>query len=420
MLQALPDDDIELQDTTPEADTSTSFDDETSKFTTTTSIPPSKRFYIRQRFVVVILLCFANLICYLDRINMSVAIIPMAEQYKWNNVTQASLLSAFYWGYLCSQVLAGILAKRFGGKIVLYCGVCLWSVFTLIIPLTADMTIQYGVVPLFIARIGLGIGEGSNFPSQHHMCGMWLPATERTRLSAFLNSGQDMGTLTAFLLAPVISITLGWQWTFYIFGFFGIIWAIAFALLVTDSPNTHPWIYHEEKLYIEQSIRDMEDHGRQGNDQLEEVALGPRLYFKILTNRGVWAIILGHSCYAFSWTCLLTFLPRIFIDIGVPFEQTGLYSTLPFILSTVFAIASGILADWLIGRWKVSVQNARKISQVITMMIPAIVYTLLRFVRGNQIISLLLLCIAFSAQSFNRSATSVNSLDLSPRHAGYV
>lgn len=39
-----------------------------------------------------------------DRTNISVAIIPMANEFKWTNSEQGAILSAFFWGYMMTQV----------------------------------------------------------------------------------------------------------------------------------------------------------------------------------------------------------------------------------------------------------------------------------------------------------------------------
>jgi len=43
-------------------------------------------------------------ICYLDRTNISVAIIPMTKQFEWDNKTKGWILSSFFYGYLLTQV----------------------------------------------------------------------------------------------------------------------------------------------------------------------------------------------------------------------------------------------------------------------------------------------------------------------------
>ena len=81
------------------------------------------------------------------------------------------MLSAFFVGYLLTQILGGRLADRFGGKLVLGCGVILWSLFTIITPLAASL----GFAALLLARVGLGLGEGVTFPSVYSLIGRWVP-----------------------------------------------------------------------------------------------------------------------------------------------------------------------------------------------------------------------------------------------------
>jgi hypothetical protein len=40
----------------------------------------------------------------------------MAEQFGWSKSTSGFVLSSFFYGYLCTQILGGYLAYRFGGK----------------------------------------------------------------------------------------------------------------------------------------------------------------------------------------------------------------------------------------------------------------------------------------------------------------
>ena len=71
----------------------------------------------------IIAMCFAaTFVCYIDRVNISVAIIPMADDYGWNLETQGYILSSFYIGYLLMQIGGGRLADTFGGKVVLGAG----------------------------------------------------------------------------------------------------------------------------------------------------------------------------------------------------------------------------------------------------------------------------------------------------------
>ena len=65
----------------------------------------------QRRYTVVALTVAAVFICYIDRVNISVAIIPMAEHFGWDPSTQGLVLSSFFVGYLLTQIVGGRLAQ---------------------------------------------------------------------------------------------------------------------------------------------------------------------------------------------------------------------------------------------------------------------------------------------------------------------
>lgn len=46
----------------------------------------------------------------------------------------------------------------------------------------------------------------------------------------------------------------GWPSIFYVFGLVGLIWSIAFLMLVHEDPSTHPHIDEKEKKYINSAL----------------------------------------------------------------------------------------------------------------------------------------------------------------------
>jgi sugar phosphate permease len=106
---------------------------------------------------------FAALLCYLDRTNISTAIVPMAEQYGWNKQFCSIVMSAFFAGYGATQVWGGQLSDHYGGSAVLAAGLAVWSVATVLTPICAAM----GTWPLLTARVVLGMAQGIAFPAIH-------------------------------------------------------------------------------------------------------------------------------------------------------------------------------------------------------------------------------------------------------------
>ncbi|KAK3039964.1 hypothetical protein RJ639_027154, partial [Escallonia herrerae] len=117
------------------------------------SWPPFKN--LPQRYKLIGTTSLAFVICNMDKVNLSIAIIPMSHQFGWNSSVAGLVQSSFFWGYALSQLPGGWLAKVFGGRIVLQVGVLVWSFATALVPLLA------GFMPgLVFSRILVGIGEG--------------------------------------------------------------------------------------------------------------------------------------------------------------------------------------------------------------------------------------------------------------------
>lgn len=63
------------------------------------------------------------------------------------------------------QVPAGRIAEKYGGKYVYGYGILITTIFTLLTPLAAKISVP----ALVITRIFTGLGEGVTFPSMHAM-----------------------------------------------------------------------------------------------------------------------------------------------------------------------------------------------------------------------------------------------------------
>ena len=62
--------------------------------------------------------------------------------------------------------------------------------------------------------------------------------------------GNTMGTLVSFNMVGWATALWGWAWGFYVLVFVMLLFCVAFAVLVRDTPEKHPWISKREKAYI--------------------------------------------------------------------------------------------------------------------------------------------------------------------------
>ncbi|CDF36240.1 unnamed protein product [Chondrus crispus] len=170
---------------------------------------------------VIVLHCFLSfVICNIDRISLSVAIIPMGKAFSWSESTKGLVQSAFFVGYMTTQIPGGMVADRRGGRAVLAGGVLAWSVATLLTPVAARLALP----ALLAARVVLGIGEGVAMPAMNAMVAAWVPAAERARALSLVYSGMYAGSILGLVAAPGVMRAAGWQALFYVFGLVGIAW----------------------------------------------------------------------------------------------------------------------------------------------------------------------------------------------------
>ena len=207
---------------------------------------------VPRRVVLAVLGHLMWAICYADRTNISLAIVPMAKEKGWSSDLQGRVLSSFFFGYVTTQLLGGYLSLRYGGKPVLATAVALWSTSTLLTPLAADAS--FGV--LLFCRVTMGIGEGMALPCLHHLTARWIPLTERSTFLATTAVGKFVGTGSAMAAAPLVAAW--WPSIFYLFGVVGIVWVIGWQLMASSEPRSCKHIGVAERAYLLAVIEDNE------------------------------------------------------------------------------------------------------------------------------------------------------------------
>jgi MFS transporter, ACS family, solute carrier family 17 (sodium-dependent inorganic phosphate cotransporter), other len=357
-----------------------------------------RRWFWPRRYTVVGLSVLATLIGYIDRVNISVAILPMQQAFGWSETIKGFVLSSFFIGYLLFQIPAGYLANRLGGKIVLGFSVVWWSLFTVLTPVAAAMSLPV----LIAARIALGAGEAAMFPGAYSLFAKWTPPTERSRAVSLLLSGIPVGTLLALSTTGFIVVSFGWPAAFYLFGALGAIWAVLWFTKVSDDPATDPRISASELAILPQ--------------QSASARSGAIPWGRLLSQPAVWALIVNHFCSNWGLYVLLAWLPSYFVSVqGLGMVNAGLYSAIPWLTMFVMTNVGAWAADSMVRRG-VSLTAVRKIMQA-TGLLGASVFLLLAQDVSTGVQAMLLMCGALGALALTWSGFAPNHLDIAPRYA---
>jgi ACS family D-galactonate transporter-like MFS transporter len=181
-------------------------------------------------------------VSYVDRINISHAIVSMRESLALTSIQQAVVLSAFSWGYVLFMMISGLIVDRIGPIKVIALAAALWSLATI------WTGACLGFVSLLLSRIAIGIFEAPLFPSNAKLVREEFPLLERGRATALFDSGSYIGISLSAPLVVYSTAYMGWRFSFYACGMMGLLWVAVWAAAAQglreylfaseDSPDT--------------------------------------------------------------------------------------------------------------------------------------------------------------------------------------
>ncbi|XP_057430815.1 sodium-dependent phosphate transport protein 1, chloroplastic [Lotus japonicus] len=355
-----------------------------------------------KRWVIVILCFSAFLLCNMDRVNMSIAILPMSAEYNWSPSTVGLIQSSFFWGYLLTQIAGGVWADKVGGKQVLGFGVVWWSVATILTPVAAKLGLPF----LLVARALMGIGEGVAMPAMNNILSKWVPVAERSRSLALVYSGMYLGSVTGLAFSPFLIHQFGWPSVFYSFGSLGTVWFSVWLSKAHSSPLEDPELRPEEKKLIPTNSFSKEP--------LKEIPWG-----LILSKAPVWALIVSHFCHNWGTFILLTWMPTYYNQVlKFNLTESGLFCVLPWFTMALSANLGGWIADTLVSKG-VSVTTVRKIMQTVGFLGPAFFLTQLSHIHSPVMAVLCMTC-SQGTDAFSQSGLYSNHQDIAPRYSGIL
>ena len=265
---------------------------------------------------LVFMTVLAVYICMIDRIAISIAIIPMAEDNGWSPTVQGAVMSAFFLGYVTLQIPAGYLSDRFGGKWVLGLGVLFWSLFTLLTPASAAL----GITVLLACRFLMGVAEAVTWPSIYSLYSRWVHPDRRASAVGLMNSGISGGSVIALICTPWLISVWSWQGAFYLYGLLGIIWFAVWAPLARSRPaDKTDWDTPDAAPAAAEAgaATDQNDVSAQ--------TVYPRLTVRgMLRSRAVWAIAIAHICINWSLYLVLSWFPTfVNRELGADLQLAG-------------------------------------------------------------------------------------------------
>ncbi|GEO11409.1 MFS transporter [Segetibacter aerophilus] len=305
-------------------------------------------------------LVFINvMINYLDRSNLSVAAASLSKDLELSTVQMGLIFSAFGWSYALLQIPGGLIADRFGPRILYAFCLITWSITTLL------QGFARGFVGLFGLRLATGAFEAPCYPINNRIVTSWFPNQERASAIALYVSGQFIGLAFFTPVLVTIQYYFGWQGLFITTGLIGLLWGFIWYFFYRD-PLEHKRVNAEELDYIEKGGGLIS--GKKDNPAQPSIWKWVNIK-QVFSNRTLWGVYIGQfSLNAMLWF-FLTWFPTYLVKYrGFNFLKSGYLASIPFLAACAGLLISGFLSDYLIRKGK-SIGVARKTPIIIGLII---------------------------------------------------
>ena len=347
----------------------------------------------------------------IDRIAISIAIIPMAEDNGWSPTVQGAVMSAFFLGYVTLQIPAGYLSDRFGGKWVLGLGVLFWSLFTLLTPASAAL----GITVLLACRFLMGVAEAVTWPSIYSLYSRWVHPDRRASAVGLMNSGISGGAVIALICTPWLISVWSWQGAFYLYGVLGILWFAVWSPLARSRPAVKTDWDAPDAVLANAEVGSVADQ-----NAVSAQTAYPRLTVRgMLRSRAVWAIAVAHICINWSLYLVLSWFPTfVNRELGADLQLAGFLALAPTIVSLVMAPLAGRLFDRLVtkGYDRLIVRRVMQSLAFVGITAAMMAITL----TDSLILSVTVITLSNALTAFSIGGFATNHLDIAPNQSGLL
>ena len=192
-------------------------------------VPSSGNDVVPYRWVILVLATATFLITFFIRFAWPPLIPAVVPVLKMTMSQAGAYMSAFYAGYLVTQIPAGLLADRFGVRLIIALSLIIEGISTYFMGSIGNY--ETG----FVLRIVTGLGAGAVFGACSRAIMEWFPARERGTAFGIMFAAPSGGIVLASLVVTPLNAAIGWQGAFRVSGVIAIVVGIIVYLATRTS-----------------------------------------------------------------------------------------------------------------------------------------------------------------------------------------
>lgn len=285
------------------------------------------------RWWVIMLICLATVINYIDRTAFGVMWPEMGKDLGLDESDYAIMLNIFMVTYALGKFLSGKLYDEIGTRLGFVVSIVVWSLSSVFHAFAG------GLVSLTAFRAFLGLGEAGNWPGAVKSNGEWFPIKQRAIAQGIFNAGASLGSVIAPVLIAYLYGHFGWRTTFIIIGMIGLLWVIPWLIVNKAKPELHPWITDKEKELI---LKDRIEKPTSTTEKPKGLSLG-----KLLSHKEAWGVLTARFFIEPIWWLFVGWMP-LYLNSKFGFSIEEIGATIW--ISYLGGMAGSIMGGWYSGK----------------------------------------------------------------------
>ncbi len=171
---------------------------------------------------------------FIDRQIVGILAVPIKADLGLSDA-QLGLMGglAFALFYTGLGIPVAMLADRRSRTWIITGALAVWSA------MTAACGLAQNFWQLFLARLGVGVGEAGGVTPAYSLLMDYYPPGERARAVSLYSFGIPIGSALGIVFGGVIASLVDWRFAFFAVGVAGLVLAPVFRLLVKEPPRGH-------------------------------------------------------------------------------------------------------------------------------------------------------------------------------------
>nr|WP_321918343.1 MFS transporter [Burkholderia cepacia] len=299
------------------------------------------------------LLLVAQVLAYLDRVNVGAAKLQMAGDLGLSDTVYGIGAGIFFVGYFLFEVPSNLMLHRMGARVWIARIMVTWGI------VSAAAAWVHSPATFYLQRLILGVAEAGFFPGIVLYLTYWFPAHRRGRMTTLFMSATAVAGIVGNVLSGWIMTNLdgfaalsGWQWTFVIEGLPTVVVGLAVHYLLPSRPNDARWLSPEEADAVLRGLDvnagRAEETQRASRLSASEMVLLTTIYFLLLV-----------GLYGIGF-----WLPTLVKDTGLTkLSWIGVCSAIPYLIA-VLAMNVGARSADRAGNWAAYVVGGAGVASV--------------------------------------------------------